>query len=87
MSQVIQEDVTATVITMDIQVKCDLAACAILSPLLSSPQPPPRLEAQRATPSDQIQREGDLPRIQAAFHSPPLSLSVAETEAVRGRQL
>lgn len=35
MSQVIQEDVTATMITTDIQVTCALAACAILSPLRS----------------------------------------------------
>lgn len=36
---------------------------------LSPPQPQHRLEAQCASTSDQIQSEGDLPRIQAAFHS------------------
>lgn len=53
---------------------------------LSPPQPQHRLEAQRASTSDQIQDSGDLPRIQAAFHSLPLSLSVAETSAVWGWQ-
>lgn len=32
MNQVIQEDVTATMITTDSQVTCVLAVCAILSP-------------------------------------------------------